>query len=157
MHTKLVVARYLLGLLHSRSPSFFDTHKPISFSTLSSPVSLLRNRIIPYTGAHTARCLQHYGIPRYSESLFSAPPPVIYSMSKDTLLSTTLCWLGARIMSRSGEQLYVVDKYSEDDPRPLLEIMADPRTSYAGTGSDSAGRELTRTSRLGILSCLGKV
>ncbi|AFR95193.2 lipid particle protein [Cryptococcus neoformans] len=83
-----LVARYLIGLLHSRSPSFFDTHKPISFSTLSSP---------------------HYGIPRYN-----------------TLLSTLLCWLGARIMSRSGEQLYVVDKYSEDDPRPLLEIMADP-------------------------------
>ncbi|AAW43063.2 hypothetical protein CNBD5510 [Cryptococcus deneoformans B-3501A] len=87
-----LVARYLLGLLHSRSPSFFDTHKPISFSTLSSP---------------------HYGIPRYN-----------------TLLSTTLCWLGARIMSRSGEQLYVVDKYSEDDPRPLLEIMADPRSVF---------------------------
>lgn len=34
-------------------------------------------------------------------------------------------------MSRSGEQLYVVDKYSEDDPRPLLEIMADPRTSFS--------------------------
>lgn len=33
-------------------------------------------------------------------------------------------------MSRSGEQLYVVDKYSEDDPRPLLEIMADPRMSF---------------------------
>ncbi|KAE8538279.1 hypothetical protein D1P53_005621 [Cryptococcus gattii VGV] len=49
---------------------------------------------------------QHYGIPRY-----------------------ILCWLGARIMSRSGEQLYVVDKYSGDDPRPLLEIMADPRAS----------------------------
>lgn len=32
-------------------------------------------------------------------------------------------------MSRSGEQLYVVDKYSDDDPRPLLEIMADPRAS----------------------------
>ncbi|KIR51219.1 lipid particle protein [Cryptococcus gattii Ru294] len=50
---------------------------------------------------------QHYGIPRY-----------------------ILCWLGARIMSRSGEQLYVVDKYSDDDPRPLLEIMADPRSVF---------------------------
>lgn len=82
MHTKLVVARYLLGLLHSRSPSFFDTHKPISFSTLSSPVSLIRNRIIPYTDAHTARCLQHYGIPRYSESLFSAPPRLFTQCQK---------------------------------------------------------------------------
>ncbi|KIR70329.1 hypothetical protein CNBG_10107 [Cryptococcus deuterogattii R265] len=87
-----LVARYLVGLLHSRSPSFFHLHKPVAFSTLSSP---------------------HYGIPRYN-----------------TLLSTILCWLGARIMSRSGEQLYVVDKYSDDDPRPLLEIMADPRSVF---------------------------
>lgn len=42
----LVVARYLIGLLHSRSPSFFDTHKPISFSTLSSPVSPSRDPIV---------------------------------------------------------------------------------------------------------------
>lgn len=42
----LVVARYLIGLLHSRSPSFFDTHKPISFSTLSSPVSPGRDPIV---------------------------------------------------------------------------------------------------------------
>lgn len=33
-------------------------------------------------------------------------------------------------MSRSGEQLYVADKYSDDDPRPLLEIMADPRSVF---------------------------
>nr|WRH23613.1 glucan 1,3-beta-glucosidase [Naematelia aurantialba] len=51
----------------------------------------------------------HLGIPRYN-----------------TLLSTVLCWLGARLLSRSGEQLYVADQYSEEDPRPLLEIMADP-------------------------------
>nr|KIR83289.1 lipid particle protein [Cryptococcus tetragattii IND107] len=87
-----LVARYLVGLLHSRSPSFFRLHKPVAFSTLASP---------------------HYGIPRYN-----------------TLLSTVLCWLGARIMSRSGEQLYVVDRYADDDPRPLLEIMADPRSVF---------------------------
>ncbi|XAO27879.1 hypothetical protein I312_106743 [Cryptococcus bacillisporus CA1280] len=87
-----LVARYLVGLLHSRSPSFFHLHKPVAFSTLASP---------------------HYGIPRYN-----------------TLLSTILCWLGARVMSRSGEQLYVADKYSDDDPRPLLEIMADPRSVF---------------------------
>ncbi|ORY27798.1 putative serine esterase-domain-containing protein [Naematelia encephala] len=44
----------------------------------------------------------------------------------NTFLSTVLCWLGARLLSRSGEQLYVADQYSEQDPRPLLEIMADP-------------------------------
>nr|XP_031861954.1 uncharacterized protein CI109_002784 [Kwoniella shandongensis]KAA5529026.1 hypothetical protein CI109_002784 [Kwoniella shandongensis] len=87
-----LVARYLIGLLHSRTPSFFEAHHPVSFSTISSP---------------------WYGIPRYS-----------------TLISTLLCWLGARILSRSGEQLYVIDHYSEQDSRPLLEIMADPRLVF---------------------------
>jgi len=44
----------------------------------------------------------------------------------DTLLSTSLVWLGSKLLSRSGEQLYVTDRYSDLDPRPLLEIMADP-------------------------------
>ncbi|ODO09056.1 hypothetical protein I350_02655 [Cryptococcus amylolentus CBS 6273] len=87
-----VVSRYLIGLLHSRSPPFFERHRPVSFATLSTP---------------------HYGVPRYN-----------------TFLSTTLCWLGARILSRSGEQLYVADRYSDEDPRPLLEIMADPRSVF---------------------------
>ncbi|WVQ74062.1 hypothetical protein IAR50_003645 [Cryptococcus sp. DSM 104548] len=87
-----LVARYLVGLLHSRSPSFFERHKPVSFTTLCTP---------------------HYGVPRYN-----------------TFLSTVLCWLGARILSRSGEQLYVADRYSDEDPRPLLEIMADPRSVF---------------------------
>ncbi|WVF69924.1 hypothetical protein IAT40_004708 [Kwoniella sp. CBS 6097] len=87
-----LVVRYLVGLLHSRTPSFFDKHHPVSFSTISSP---------------------HYGIPRYN-----------------TFLSRVLCWLGARVMSRSGEQLWVADKYSDEDPRPLLEIMADPRSVF---------------------------
>ncbi|WWC87004.1 uncharacterized protein L201_001886 [Kwoniella dendrophila CBS 6074] len=84
-----LVARYLVGLLHSRQPSFFDKHHPISFSTVSTP---------------------HYGIPKYN-----------------TLLSRILCYLGARVMSRSGEQLWVADNYWDEDQRPLLEIMADPR------------------------------
>ncbi|WWC59357.1 uncharacterized protein I303_101909 [Kwoniella dejecticola CBS 10117] len=87
-----LVARYLVGLLHSRQPSFFDKHRPISFSTISTP---------------------HYGIPKYN-----------------TLLSRVLSYLGARIMSRSGEQLYVADNYSDEDQRPLLEIMADPRSIF---------------------------
>ncbi|WWD22113.1 hypothetical protein CI109_106602 [Kwoniella shandongensis] len=53
-----------------------------------------------------------------------------YSLGGCTLISTLLCWLGARILSRSGEQLYVIDHYSEQDSRPLLEIMADPRLVF---------------------------
>ena len=48
------------------------------------------------------------------------------SLTPDTFLSTVFCWAGARLLSRSGEQLYVADSYSETDQRPLLEIMADP-------------------------------
>jgi hypothetical protein len=47
----------------------------------------------------------------------------------DTFLSTSLVWLGSKLLSRSGEQLYVTDRYSNDDQRPLLEIMADPGMS----------------------------
>ena len=34
-----VVARFLIGLLASRSPSFFEKHKPVTFSTIATPVS----------------------------------------------------------------------------------------------------------------------
>jgi hypothetical protein len=40
-----VVARYLVGLLHSRTPSFFETHHPVSFSTIATPVSSPRNNL----------------------------------------------------------------------------------------------------------------
>ncbi|KAL1410001.1 hypothetical protein Q8F55_004001 [Vanrija albida] len=87
-----LVARYLVGLLNARSPSFFDKHEPVTFSAMASP---------------------HLGIPRYN-----------------TFISTVLCWLGGRLLSRTGEQVYVVDSYSESDPRPLLEIMADPKQVF---------------------------
>lgn len=32
-----LIARYVLGLLYSRTPSFFDLHKPINFTTFASP------------------------------------------------------------------------------------------------------------------------
>lgn len=41
-----VVARYLVGLLEARTPSFFDAHKPVSLTTIATP---------------------HLGVPRYSE------------------------------------------------------------------------------------------
>jgi hypothetical protein len=48
----------------------------------------------------------------------------------DTFLSTSLVWLGSKLLSRSGEQLYVTDRYSDQDTRPLLEIMADPSVYF---------------------------
>lgn len=32
-----VIARYLIGLLHSRDPSFFVKHRPVNFTTLATP------------------------------------------------------------------------------------------------------------------------
>jgi hypothetical protein len=84
-----VVARYLVGLLHARSPSFFDHHKPSSFSTAATP---------------------HLGVLKYQTT-------------SNTLIHT----IGRRLFSRSGQQLYCLDKDWEG--RCLLEVLADPGTS----------------------------
>lgn len=40
-----VIARYVIGLLHSRDPSFFTKHRPINFTTLASPhVGIMKYR-----------------------------------------------------------------------------------------------------------------
>jgi len=112
---QLVVARYLIGLLHSRTPSFFETHSPSTFSTIATPVRV-------YNAAKTDEC-----------SILGSPAIVRVqhrcSLTSGTFLSTLLCWVGARTLSRSGEQMYVADIYSQDDPRHILEIMADPGKS----------------------------
>ena len=59
-----VVARYLVGLLHSRTPSFFEQHHPVSFSTIATPVSLILLVLIARRRAEE----QHLGIPKYSMS-----------------------------------------------------------------------------------------
>ncbi|RSH84249.1 uncharacterized protein EHS24_005761 [Apiotrichum porosum] len=87
-----LVARYLVGLLNARSPSFFNKHAPVSFTTIATP---------------------HLGIPRYN-----------------TFLSVCVTFLGSKLLSRSGNQIHVVDKYSKEDPRPVLEIMADPKQVF---------------------------
>jgi len=61
---KVVVARYLVGLLHSRTPSFFEKHHPVSFSTIATPVSLILLDFIAKIRAEE----QHLGIPKYSMS-----------------------------------------------------------------------------------------
>jgi hypothetical protein len=73
---------------------------------------------------------KHLGIPKYS-----MPSTARTELTADTFLSTSLVWLGSKLLSRSGEQLYVTDRYSDEDPRPLLEIMADPSMSYISTAN----------------------
>ncbi|KAM0793709.1 hypothetical protein ACM66B_001134 [Microbotryomycetes sp. NB124-2] len=122
-----LVARYVLGLLESRQPSFFDDVKPVNFTTFASPA---------------------IGIPSYK-----------------SFWSSTFRFLGARLLSRTGSQLYENDRFlpssamqhdhkkadgdsnankcgnatwfsklpfSSFKPKaePLLSVMADPRYNF---------------------------
>ncbi|GAA5917934.1 hypothetical protein JCM6882_004130 [Rhodosporidiobolus microsporus] len=124
-----LVARYTIGLLDSRTPSFFDKVEPVNFTTFASPA---------------------IGIPHYR-----------------TPWSTIFRFLGARMLSRTGEQLYERDRFlpsrfnpdassppadagavskcggktrlgrifpsvgkGKEKAEPLLKIMADPRYAF---------------------------
>ncbi|ORY90238.1 putative serine esterase-domain-containing protein [Leucosporidium creatinivorum] len=117
-----LVARYVLGLLESRTPSFFADVRPVNFTTFASPA---------------------IGIPRY-----------------DSTWSRIFRFLGARLLSRSGSQLYENDRYlvessliagnnqhldtkcpptknllgklsrKKEKAEPLLSVMADPKYSF---------------------------
>ncbi|RPD64149.1 DUF676-domain-containing protein [Lentinus tigrinus ALCF2SS1-7] len=54
----------------------------------------------------------HVGLPRYPG-----------------MLSSLFAYFGPRLLSRTGEQFYVVDKWSQNG-RPLLEVMADPNRVF---------------------------
>ena len=53
----------------------------------------------------------HIGLPKYP-----------------TVLSSITTFFGPKLLSRTGEQFYAVDKWSKNG-RPLLEVMSDPGTS----------------------------
>lgn len=84
------VARFALGVLHARTPSFFDSVEPCNFTTIASPA---------------------IGIPRFPGRM-----------------SAVLNTLGAKLLSRTGEQLYAGDDYHSG--KPLLEVMSQPGTSF---------------------------
>ncbi|WVQ94679.1 hypothetical protein IAU59_001759 [Kwoniella sp. CBS 9459] len=49
-----LIARYLIGILHARQPSFFARHKPVSFSTAATPhLGVLKYGTITNTVVHT--------------------------------------------------------------------------------------------------------
>ncbi|WVW79800.1 hypothetical protein I302_101770 [Kwoniella bestiolae CBS 10118] len=83
-----LISRYIIGILHSRQPSFFLRHKPISFSTAATP---------------------HLGVLKYG-----------------TLANTVVHTVGRQLFSRSGRQIYCLDKEPEWGGRGLLELMSDP-------------------------------
>lgn len=105
-----LVARYVLGLLDSRTPSFFSHTQPKNFTTFASP---------------------WIGIPAY-----------------DSFWSRTFRYLGGRLLSRTGRQLYERDRFlpvrfadgvdkkgargkkEKVEAAPLLRVMADPRYSF---------------------------
>jgi hypothetical protein len=85
-----LVIRYMLGILHSRQPSFFENVEAVNYMTIASPA---------------------IGIPAYN-----------------TFWSPVFHFLGSRLLSRSGRQLYTRDRFTGD--KPLLEIMANPTTNF---------------------------
>ncbi|BGP21280.1 lipid particle protein [Rhodotorula toruloides] len=114
-----LVARYVLGLLNSRTPSFFSTVRPVNFTTFASPA---------------------LGIPQYK-----------------SFWSRTFRFLGSRLLSRTGNQLYERDRFlparfnsgkddgvkdrkglsrylpvvkGREEAEPLLKVLADPRYSF---------------------------
>ncbi|KAI5479229.1 lipid particle protein [Pseudohyphozyma bogoriensis] len=111
-----LVARYVLGLLESRTPSFFSKVRPVNFTTFASPA---------------------IGIPRYQ-----------------SFWSVVIRFLGARLLSRTGSQLYEKDRFlpasfltepseksckkgafskltfQREKAEPLLAVLADPRYNF---------------------------
>ncbi|BGO88545.1 hypothetical protein NBRC10512_003357 [Rhodotorula toruloides] len=114
-----LVARYVLGLLDSRTPSFFSTVRPVNFTTFASPA---------------------LGIPQYK-----------------SFWSRTFRFLGSRLLSRTGNQLYERDRFlparfnsgkddgvkdrkglskylpvvkGREEAEPLLKVLADPRYNF---------------------------
>ncbi|KAI1793462.1 putative serine esterase-domain-containing protein [Ganoderma leucocontextum] len=57
----------------------------------------------------------HIGLPRYR-----------------SFISRLFAYFGPKLLSRTGEQFYVIDKWSENG-RPLLEVMADPNRIFYKT------------------------
>ena len=103
-----MVARYLIGLLHARSPSFFVKHRAGTFGTFATPVRFPAPCLLLKS---TLADDQHIGTLRYGSRV-----------------NTVVHTVGKRLFSRSGRQLYRLD--TEADGRSLLAILADPGESY---------------------------
>ncbi|OAV97857.1 hypothetical protein PTTG_07304 [Puccinia triticina 1-1 BBBD Race 1] len=101
-----LISRFLVGLLHSRQPSFFEEVEPMNFNTFASP---------------------WIGMPKYKG-----------------ILSSTIHFFGSRLLSRTGNQLYLTDKYHQlpsitstkltdkecKKKFPLLSLLAHPETNF---------------------------
>ncbi|CAH7673006.1 putative serine esterase-domain-containing protein, partial [Phakopsora pachyrhizi] len=106
-----LIARFLVGLLHSRTPSFFETVEPMNFTTFASP---------------------WVGMPK-----------------NGGLIGSTVHFFGSRSLSRTGNQIYLIDRYcrypssSRDSKNfPLLALLAHPGTNFY--------KALTKFNRLSI-------
>ncbi|GAA5923326.1 lipase ROG1 family protein [Sporobolomyces koalae] len=98
-----LVARYVLGLLDSRSPSFFDSVKPMNFATFASPA---------------------IGIPPYG-----------------TFWSGVFRFLGARLLSRTGSQLYEHDRFLPSRFNPSSPDYSKPAPTKSSTSSFFSSRK----------------
>jgi hypothetical protein len=134
-----LVARYVLGLLESRTPSFFAEVRPVNFATFASPaigMSVFHGVTGRITLLTTSIALDS---PQYTSAW-----------------SAIFKYLGARLLSRSGSQLYENDRFlpssildgldqdlkpkpkgalsrfsvARENAEPLLAVMADPRYNF---------------------------
>lgn len=117
-----VIARYLVGILHSRTPSFFDLHRPVSFSTTATPVSAnLLFCILDSTDGDS--------ISAYFDMVCSPLLGLDFLTRTGTWINHYFHKMGHYLFSRSGQHVYLLD--DDHDGRPLLDIMADPSACFS--------------------------
>ncbi|KPV77983.1 uncharacterized protein RHOBADRAFT_50507 [Rhodotorula graminis WP1] len=110
-----LVARYALGILDSRTPSFFDSAVPTSFTTFASPAI----GVPVYPDSRFSRFARAVG-----SSLLSRTGRQLYE--RDVYLPAALCD-GEVEDERAGRRRDDEQKRRGD---PLLKVMADPRFSF---------------------------
>lgn len=74
-------------------------------------------------------------------NFFTVATPHLGIINYPTFRSRMFAFFGQNLLSRTGEQFYSIDKWSAKG-RPLLEVMADPRTSIDSQNEARAKRPL---------------
>lgn len=111
-----LVARYVLGLLDSRSPSFFVTAAPCSFTTFASPAI----GVPVYSGSRFSRIARAVG-----GNLLSRTGRQLYE--RDVFLPSARFDPGDKNEKPAGVRSRAKGRIRGE---PLLKVMADPRFSF---------------------------
>lgn len=130
MLTWQVIARYLIAALNATDPAFFTRHRPAAFATVATPVSNVFT--FQQRATRIMKSLADCPAPRSIEVwyvLLRHAGAACYTSANatGTTTNTIIHTIGRRLFSRTGQQLYCMDKDAEG--RCLLEVMADPGMS----------------------------